>query len=368
MAYYLQMERYEPIPLAGGFPISFDVEKAMSYTTGDLGEEADFMYHGGGQWPGSIELINRGQYLIQWQLSPVCEQPLDGELFQLRHYSYSISDGWQWLPLSGLSTQLYPAGSKGFAIVDHTSSEPVTIALWNMSGMALTLNNLDGEGEYLKGRLQIYGLSAEDGDLTVIEERLADLEHCCEIDLEALEKRVACLIRTNRLQDERIAELELEYADFEGEFNFLSQPSEIYEFEADSTSNAQANLSNFTQSHTVLTGVKTYCIRDSNIFHFYNGAKKTGQVKLGNQVRNYFVGNRQFAARDENGLLFYPFDRFKGSATIVGWAFLMGGGTNPTTFGLEAIYADKSGLFLLRWNNSPDIGNLEFSFHMILAP
>ena len=375
MAYYLQVERYLSDFLLPASIITFDLEKAHSSSEVNGGNIPDFHYHDSGQWQGSIDILNRGQYLIQWQLTSITNQPLDGEIFQLRVLTNHPLQGWIWEPLAGISTHLYPNGARGYVILDHESSETLTIALWQTSTMEIHLIDLqDGESQLVKGRMLIYGLSSEDGDFSAIEERLALLRQCCELDLYELEKRVKCLIRENRFQDESLSDLEMGLQDFELEFDYFSKPSEIYQFTSSAASMADERLSSFvTRDVSYFDGMKTYCIRDGYIYHFYSGDKVATQKKLGSPapVKNYLVGNSQFTAYDENGNPFNPFNNFKGSTMIAGWAFHLNGRTGvnyPNIVGVNAIYADKSGLFVMRWENSYDVGNLDFSFHLILAP
>ena len=363
MAYYLQRERYINAPMAKDSICFFEVETAHSQSEiPPFDAEPDFFYHESGEWAGAVDILRRGHFLIWWQMSPLVDQPLASETFQLKKLVYDSISGWSWQDLSSQSTHLYPTNAMGFAIVDHALTEPLTVALWQVGSVPVTLFHLKDTGMVpLKARIMFYGLSEDDGDFSRIWERLEELEaNCCQFDLGDLQERILALEAGNDQQDERILNLQDDFDDFELEFEYLAEPSEIYLFDCDYP----------------LTGLSVYCIRNGNVYHFHGG--KTGLARDRFNIKTYNASNpltkpylltrNQFPALNASENLFYPFDYYNHPNPQVGWLWIkddVGG------YILDFLYADQTGIYIKHENSKVNIetgGLLEFTMHIVLSP
>ena len=365
MAYYLQKERYTNAALEIKNIIGFEHETAISYT--DLADyeadpqappilDPDFYYHEGGTWAGAVDILKRGQYLIYWQMAPISDCPLTGEVFQLQQLAYDPIQGEHWIPLAGQSTHLFSAAATGFYLLDNSSNSAVTVALWQNDSVPHLLSNLRSNSrQQLKGRLFIYGLSENDGDLTRLIDKIRDLQdNCKDLDLDALECLLRDLIRNDRWQDERIYNLQLELKDFEHEYYFFQQPSCLREFELVGP----------------MAGIYVNCMRNGHIYHFTTG-RKTGtnhfDFKPGQAPGTTILPSANFVYQDEHGNDFQPFSYLGSTILQTGWLLLK---DDNGTRRFSNIHASNRGLTIFFRNNGWTYtgDSLEFTMHIIMAP
>ena len=321
MAHYLQRERYldDVIPVGG--IVGFDLEVTVSMTEDleadpPIPAEADFRYHTEGAFVGAIDVLRRGDYLIMWGLDQLSDRPLTTDFFQLRQWIDSpISSRWE--TMGGTSTHLKAAATVGFAILNKTSDDPTTVAIFNDSGEDIHLNSF-GDGKVLrqKARIVFFGLSEADGDFTGILE-LIELDACC-YDLDELADRIRKITLREVDQYNRIEELQVKHMELSNEYQFLSKPPVLARW-------AFKNIS----SKLPLLGMFLCCKRVGYVHYLWIEGSSSARFDINPSDSNGYqvLPAKDMWMYDENGQLYRPFlERFPYTEAVYGLCWVYDGG------------------------------------------
>ena len=126
------------------------------------------------QSDGSIDITQRGTYIVAWFVSGMVGFATDGQLYKIKKFDYGVSD---WSDFAGASNHIKVSSTAGFAVINVTDKEiadygRATIALFNCADADIELTFFQP-----KAGILVYGADFQciNNRMITIENNLYDL-------------------------------------------------------------------------------------------------------------------------------------------------------------------------------------------------